>query len=132
MNFATKYYELNENPVMKAGSIGISNAEEMQFWTLDEYLLFAEAIMEEPLYYYCFEVLYWTGIREAKPYIHKYFWGPLPKHSEPNGFGTLHLFNAGHYCCFVKIQTSDPSRVNDSRGNVCQLCVSPNILCPLT
>lgn len=66
MNFATKYYDLSENPVMKAGSIGISNAEEMQFWTLDEYLLFAEAIMEEPLYYYCFEVLYWTGIREGE------------------------------------------------------------------
>ena len=66
MNFATKYYDLKENPVTKAGCIGINNAEEMQFWTLDEYLRFADAIMEEPFYYYCFEMLYWTGIREGE------------------------------------------------------------------
>ena len=66
MNFAAKYYDLGENPVLKAGSIGISNSEEMLFWTLDEYLLFADAIMEEPFFYYCFEVLYWTGIREGE------------------------------------------------------------------
>ena len=58
--------ELGENPVLKAGSIGLSNTEEMQFWTLGEYLLFADAIMEEPFFYYCFEVLYWTGIREGE------------------------------------------------------------------
>ena len=36
----------------------------MKFWVLDEYMKFSEAMMEEPLYYYCFEVLYWCGIRE--------------------------------------------------------------------
>ncbi|MGN0421593.1 MAG: tyrosine-type recombinase/integrase [Lachnospiraceae bacterium] len=66
MNFAVKYYDLSENPVEKAGSIGISNAEEMQFWTLDEYLQFADAMMEEPFFYYCFEVLYWGGLREGE------------------------------------------------------------------
>ena len=66
MNFAVKYYDLSENPADKAGSIGISNAEEMQFWTLEEYLRFAEAVMEEPFFYYCFEVLYWTGMREGE------------------------------------------------------------------
>lgn len=66
MNFAVKYYDLKENPVEKAGSIGISNAEEMKFWTLDEYLKFADAMMEETLYYYCFEVLYWCGLREGE------------------------------------------------------------------
>lgn len=66
MNFATKYYDLKENPVKKAGSIGISNAEEMEFWTLDEYRKFSEAMMEEPFFYYCFETLYWTGIREGE------------------------------------------------------------------
>lgn len=66
MNFAAKYYDLGENPVLKADSIGLSNAEEMQFWTLEEYLLFADAIMEVPFFYYCFEVLYWTGIREGE------------------------------------------------------------------
>ena len=66
MNFAVKYYELKDNPVEKAGSIGLSNAEEMKFWVLDEYMKFSEAMMEEPLYYYCFEVLYWCGIREGE------------------------------------------------------------------
>lgn len=66
MNFAVKYYDLKENPVEKAGGIGLCNAEEMEFWTLDEYLAFAEEIMEEPLYYYCFEVLYWAGLREGE------------------------------------------------------------------
>lgn len=66
MNFAVKYYDLKENPVDKAGAIGISNAEEMQFWTLEEYLQFADAMMEESLLYYCFEILYWAGIREGE------------------------------------------------------------------
>ena len=66
MNFAVKYYDLTENPVEKAGSIGISNAEEMQFWTLEEYLQFSEAMMEESLFFYCFEVLYWCGLREGE------------------------------------------------------------------
>ena len=66
MNFAVKYYDLKDNPVEKAGSIGISNAEEMKFWVLDEYLQFSEAMMEEPFFYYCFEVLYWCGLREGE------------------------------------------------------------------
>ena len=66
MNFAVKYYDLRENPVEKAGCIGISNAEEMKFWTLEEYLQFADSMMEETFYYYCFEVLYWAGIREGE------------------------------------------------------------------
>ena len=32
-NYAVKYYDLRENPCTKAGSMGKSNAEEMQFWT---------------------------------------------------------------------------------------------------
>ena len=62
MNFAVKYYDLSENPVAKAGSIGVKEAPEMQFWTLDEYTKFADVMMDEPVLYYCFEVLYWTGI----------------------------------------------------------------------
>ncbi len=66
INFAVKYYDLKDNPVRKAGTIGINHAEEMQFWTLEEYMKFADSMMEEPFYYYCFEVLYWTGIREGE------------------------------------------------------------------
>ena len=49
-----------------SGSIGCKEAEEMDFWTLDEYRAFSEAIMEDPIAYYCFEVLYWTGLREGE------------------------------------------------------------------
>ena len=66
INYAVKYYDLKENPVTKAGGIGLSNAEEMNFWTLEEYLKFADCMMDEPFFYYCFEVLYWTGIREGE------------------------------------------------------------------
>ena len=35
----------------------------MLFWTKDEYLKFSEAIMDKPLSFYAFEVLYWCGCR---------------------------------------------------------------------
>ncbi len=66
MNYAVKFYDLKDNPVTKAGSIGSSNAEEMNFWTYDEYKKFSESMMEEPFFYYCFELLYWTGMREGE------------------------------------------------------------------
>ncbi len=38
----------------------------MLFWTKAEYLKFAEAMMDKPLSYYAFEMLYWCGIREGE------------------------------------------------------------------
>ena len=38
----------------------------MLFWTKEEYLKFAEAMMDKPQSYYAFEVLYWCGIREGE------------------------------------------------------------------
>ena len=35
----------------------------MEFWTKEGYLKFAEAVMDKPIYYYAFEILYWCGIR---------------------------------------------------------------------
>lgn len=35
----------------------------MKFWTGDEYSRFSKAMVEKPLSYYAFELLYWTGIR---------------------------------------------------------------------
>ena len=46
--------------------MGKKKNREMLFWTKDEYLKFAEAIMEKPLSYYAFEMLYWYGIREGE------------------------------------------------------------------
>lgn len=38
----------------------------MEFWTLDEFLSFSDTIRDKPASYMCFEILYWTGIREGE------------------------------------------------------------------
>ena len=38
----------------------------MLFWTKAEYQRFAEAMMDKPISYYAFEMLYWCGIREGE------------------------------------------------------------------
>ena len=65
-NHAVRYYNLRENPCKKAGSMGKKKNREMLFWTKDEYLKFAEAMMDKPLSFYAFEMLYWCGIREGE------------------------------------------------------------------
>lgn len=65
-NHAIRYYSLPTNPARKAGTIGSEEYREMDFWTKEEYLKFSEAMMEKPLYYYAFELLYWCGIREGE------------------------------------------------------------------
>ena len=65
-NHAVKYYNLRENPCKKAGSMGKKKNREMLFWTKEEYLKFADAMMDKPLSYYAFEMLYWCGIREGE------------------------------------------------------------------
>ena len=65
-NHAVRYYNLKENPCVKAGSMGKKKNREMLFWTKDEYLKFADAIKDKPLSFYAFEMLYWCGIREGE------------------------------------------------------------------
>lgn len=36
---------------------------EMLYWTHEEYSSFIQAMIEKPISYYAFELLYWTGIR---------------------------------------------------------------------
>lgn len=62
-NHAVRYYNLSKNPAKNAGTIGKKESKEMEFWTTEEYLKFAEVMMDKPRYYYAFEVLYWTGMR---------------------------------------------------------------------
>ena len=54
-NHAIRYYDLNINPARKAGTMGAEESKEMLFWTKEEYLKFAEAMMDKPLSYYAFE-----------------------------------------------------------------------------
>lgn len=62
-NYAVKYYDLPSNPCRKAGSMGKSNAEEMHFWTRDEFSKFINSVMDKHQSYMAFMILYWTGIR---------------------------------------------------------------------
>ena len=65
-NHAIRFYKLKENPAAIVGNMGSEKGIQMKFWTKAEYLKFAEAMMDEPLAYYCFQVLYWCGIREGE------------------------------------------------------------------
>lgn len=65
-NHAVRVYNLRENPVKKAGTIGKGKADEMDFWTKEEYLKFIECVKDKPISYYAFQILYWCGIREGE------------------------------------------------------------------
>lgn len=65
-NHAIKYYDLQVNPAAKAGNMGKEEHKEMLFWTLEEYQKFSEAVMDKPMSFYAFEMLYWCGIREGE------------------------------------------------------------------
>ena len=62
-NYAVRYYDLKSNPCVKAGSMGKSKAEEMDFWTGEEFRKFIDSVMNKRLSYMAFMILYWTGMR---------------------------------------------------------------------
>ena len=62
-NFAVRYYNLRENPCAKAGHIGKMKANEMLFWTRQEYAQFIKQIEENTMQRLGFQLLYWTGMR---------------------------------------------------------------------
>ncbi len=65
-NHAIRYYGLQVNPAQRAGNMGTEERREMLFWTKEEYQRFSEAMMDKPISYYAFEMLYWCGIREGE------------------------------------------------------------------
>ena len=65
-NHAVRHYKLKTNPAAQVGNMGKAKGREMLFWTKAEYLKFADAMMDKPLSYYAFEMLYWCGIREGE------------------------------------------------------------------
>ena len=62
-NYAMKYYDLQNNPCRRAGSIGKSKADEMKFWTKQEFKQFLEGVSDKRQSYISFQMLYWTGMR---------------------------------------------------------------------
>ena len=65
-NHAVRFYNLPQNPARIAGNMGSEKESTMKFWTQEEYEQFAFVMMDDPLAYYSFEVLYWCGIREGE------------------------------------------------------------------
>lgn len=63
LNHAVRFYELRSNPAQKAGNMGKEKTKEMLFYTKEEYLKFSESMMDKPISFYAFEMLYWCGIR---------------------------------------------------------------------
>ena len=66
LNHAVNFYDLKSNPARKAGSMGSEEHKEMLFWTKEEYKKFSFEMMDKPVSFYAFEMLYWCGIREGE------------------------------------------------------------------
>ena len=65
-NHAVNFYHLPSNPAQKAGNMGKEEHKEMLFWTKEEYKKFSFEMMDKPVSFYAFEMLYWCGIREGE------------------------------------------------------------------
>lgn len=65
-NYACRYFKLRTNPAAVAGNMGNEKDIRMHCWTLEQYRSFSEEMMNEPRFYYAFEVLYWLGLREGE------------------------------------------------------------------
>ena len=62
-NYAVRYYDLKNNPCGKAGSIGKSKADDMEFWTKQEFKQFLPSMDKKPEVRMAFMLLYWIGMR---------------------------------------------------------------------
>ena len=62
-NHACRFYNLKSNPARQAGNMGREEKKEMLFWTTEEYKKFSETVIDKPVSFYAFEMLYWTGMR---------------------------------------------------------------------
>ena len=65
LNYAVAHYGLGSNPCRLAGSMGKSKAQEMNFWTLDQYELFSRNIKKSALKL-AFDILFYTGMRSGE------------------------------------------------------------------
>lgn len=63
-NYAVEYLGLTKNPCKK--SIGSTKTKKLNFWTPEEYKVFADAVSDNIEYFTMFEILYYTGMREGE------------------------------------------------------------------
>lgn len=64
-NFAIKFYNLNSNPCHKAGTMGKKNANDMKFWTAEQFKTFIK-FNDKPISQLAFKILFLTGIRSGE------------------------------------------------------------------
>lgn len=65
LNFAVEYYKLPQNPCSRVKPIGKKHADEMRFWTLDQFNNVI-AYEDKPAFHIAFMMLYWGGMREGE------------------------------------------------------------------
>lgn len=65
-NYGVKYYSFKGNPCRQAGAMGRKHADAMQFWTVDEFDRFLEAVSDAPTSVVMFSLLFWTGMRSGE------------------------------------------------------------------
>ena len=65
MNYAVKYYNLQQNPCRIAGSMGSQSASEMKIWTQDQFDHFIQ-YEKKAASRVAFLTLYWTGMRAGE------------------------------------------------------------------
>ena len=63
LNHACRYYSLKTNVARDVGTMGEKEADEMSFWTQEEYESFIDAVKDKSQSFYAFEILYWCGLR---------------------------------------------------------------------
>ena len=61
-NYAVRYYGLQVNPARLAGGVGKKNADEMNFWTIEQFTAVHEKVRKLPART-GLSVLFWTGLR---------------------------------------------------------------------
>lgn len=66
LNHTARYYGLRSNPAVRTMKMDGKERSEIQFWTKEESLKFADEMMEKPREFLMFEILCWTGIREGE------------------------------------------------------------------
>lgn len=69
-NYAVKFYDLKSNPLHKTGSIGKKHADEMKFWTLDEFeqamTYFDAEVPYDYQYLTMYKLLFYSGMRQGE------------------------------------------------------------------
>jgi len=66
LNFAVNNEYIASNPMHRCGSMGKKYAEELLFWTIDEFKEFYEVIKDKPMSEVIFPLFFYSGMREGE------------------------------------------------------------------